>query len=196
MKKLYSSTSEKTRAYRLRNLEKVRVREKAWDEKNREKRNAISAAWRARNRRKWLESSRASYERNKEKSQSRTRDWKERNKERNAASELAYREKNREKVLATYKDYRERHPERSLHDGAVRRSRIKKGKIAKITAAQLRDRLSMFGGMCWMCGEKADQVDHVIPLSGGGLHVLANLRPACGRCNRKKGKRRIAATTG
>lgn len=57
------------------------------------------------------------------------------------------------------------------------------------TADQLEDRLSMFAG-CWMCGGERDEsfhVDHVKPLSKGGWHCLANLRPACGPCNISKG---------
>lgn len=57
------------------------------------------------------------------------------------------------------------------------------------TVAQLEERLSMFAG-CWMCGAELDggmHIDHVKPLSKGGWHCLANLRPACGPCNLSKG---------
>lgn len=57
------------------------------------------------------------------------------------------------------------------------------------TVAQLEERLSMFAG-CWMCGCERDEsfhIDHVKPLSKGGWHCLANLRPACGPCNMSKG---------
>lgn len=53
------------------------------------------------------------------------------------------------------------------------------------TEQQLRARLSMFAG-CWLCAGEATTVDHVKPLSKGGSHMLANLRPACGPCNSGK----------
>lgn len=46
--------------------------------------------------------------------------------------------------------------------------------------------------VCWMCGAPVFQggnlhMDHVIPISKGGLHCADNLRPACGPCNLRKG---------
>lgn len=52
------------------------------------------------------------------------------------------------------------------------------------------------GGACEYCGEpmvrRGDKdreatIDHVQPLSAGGLTVLANLRMCCRRCNQDKG---------
>lgn len=57
------------------------------------------------------------------------------------------------------------------------------------TSSQLMERLSMFPG-CWICGCALGEdfhVDHVKPLSRGGWHCLANLRPACPACNLSKG---------
>ena len=36
------------------------------------------------------------------------------------------------------------------------------------------------------CTADPENWDHVKPLSKGGAHMLANLRPACGHCNRRK----------
>lgn len=47
-----------------------------------------------------------------------------------------------------------------------------------------RDTLLAPGPPCfWQCGRPADTADHLIPRSLGGNHTLANLVPACGRCN-------------
>lgn len=69
-----------------------------------------------------------------------------------------------------------------------RAARQKAVAFLPFTADQLVARLSMFRG-CWMCGGTADQIDHVKPLVAGGWHILANLRPACGSCNSRKGGR-------
>ena len=42
---------------------------------------------------------------------------------------------------------------------------------------------------CLYCGDPADHVDHFIPLSRGGLHVISNLVPACAACNTSKGNK-------
>ena len=44
-----------------------------------------------------------------------------------------------------------------------------------------------WGHVCWRCGVYAGTVDHVVPVILGGGHDLANLRPACGRCNSSTG---------
>src|SRR6476619_574436 len=42
-------------------------------------------------------------------------------------------------------------------------------------------------GYSWQyCGAGAENLDHVLPRSGGGLHVWENVVAACRRCNAKK----------
>lgn len=62
------------------------------------------------------------------------------------------------------------------------------------------NRLEVFmadGYTCYLCGKKTDPrksyphpksptIDHVIPISKGGLHERANCRTACARCNSAK----------
>lgn len=43
-----------------------------------------------------------------------------------------------------------------------------------------------FDGLCAYCGDKADTIDHVIPVSRGGGSGRGNLLPACALCNTRK----------
>jgi 5-methylcytosine-specific restriction endonuclease McrA len=45
------------------------------------------------------------------------------------------------------------------------------------------------GWICQYCGNAAENVDHVIPKSRGGLHAWDNVVAACRRCNSKKENR-------
>ena len=59
------------------------------------------------------------------------------------------------------------------------------------TSLELLDgKLAYWGWRCWIngpaCTEDPENWDHVKPLSKGGAHMLANHRPACGHCNRRK----------
>lgn len=48
----------------------------------------------------------------------------------------------------------------------------------------------MHGGMCGICKKFIDgnfHVDHVIPLSKGGMHGYVNVQPAHPECNLRKG---------
>src|SRR5690606_18230624 len=69
----------------------------------------------------------------------------------------------------------------------VRQSLLKASTLP-FTKAELDARMEYYG-KCWICGGPWDQVDHVKPLSKGGPNILANLRPACGTCNRRKGNK-------
>lgn len=66
-----------------------------------------------------------------------------------------------------------------------RRALLEKVLVIPFSRDQLLQRWSMFAG-CWMCGATPTSTDHVKPLSRGGPHILANLRPACGPCNSRK----------
>jgi 5-methylcytosine-specific restriction endonuclease McrA len=58
--------------------------------------------------------------------------------------------------------------------------------ITYCTPERIQARWDMWGSMCYVCGDTATSTDHVIPVSRGGLHVPANLRPICGSCNSTK----------
>lgn len=45
---------------------------------------------------------------------------------------------------------------------------------------------------CGYCGEEADEVDHVEPLSLGGSNGDTNLVACCGFCNRSKGAKPLS----
>ena len=53
-----------------------------------------------------------------------------------------------------------------------------------------RGRQSLHGvtqGRCLYCGDRSESIDHVLPLSRGGLSVTENCVPACLACNGQKG---------
>jgi 5-methylcytosine-specific restriction endonuclease McrA len=53
-------------------------------------------------------------------------------------------------------------------------------------AILLRDRYR-----CWVCGGRATQVDHVVPISAGGPRLdPRNLRAICKRCNVRRARER------
>lgn len=45
------------------------------------------------------------------------------------------------------------------------------------------------GWVCQYCGSPAENLDHVVPKSRGGLHVWENVVAACRRCNSRKENR-------
>lgn len=64
------------------------------------------------------------------------------------------------------------------------------GIVVEFTPTQKAARFALWNGRCWMCGiAGATEEDHVKPISKGGSHCLANLRPICKHCNTSKGGR-------
>lgn len=69
---------------------------------------------------------------------------------------------------------------------ANRRVRIL-GAAGTSDEGQRKARAEMYGGLCYLCGQPATAMDHVIPLAKGGTNWPANLRPICAHCNGVKG---------
>ena len=58
----------------------------------------------------------------------------------------------------------------------------------KLRARRWRQSLHrMTGQRCLYCGEASESIDHVHPLSRGGMSVTENCVPACLGCNGRKG---------
>jgi len=69
----------------------------------------------------------------------------------------------------------------------IRNQRRKLRNEARRLAPQVH---AMWGPICFYCNnEIANTIDHVVPLCKGGTNDLSNLRPACQRCNVKKGNK-------
>ena len=68
-----------------------------------------------------------------------------------------------------------------------RKAQLKRQAPSRIPVKALRKRFDQFDGRCAYCGESGDmQIEHVQPVSKGGLHDLANIVPACRSCNYSK----------
>lgn len=139
----------------------------------------------------------------------RQRRYKKLNKVRLAARDAEYFQANKDRFAQRQRNWWKTNPERarlfreawraanpdrlraSRRNSEARRRAMKAQVLAApFTLRQLAARMSMFGGKCWICRKSEwEHVDHVKPLSKGGAHILANLRPACEPCNRSKAAR-------
>lgn len=113
------------------------------------------------------------YLKNKELIISRSAQYQKDNKEKTNVKNSAYKKTDKGKIVNKRAKYIRRQQE----------------KIGYFTKEQLEGRISVYGGLCYLCGKIANTIDHVIPLARGGSNFPANLRPACFDCNLKKGKK-------
>jgi 5-methylcytosine-specific restriction endonuclease McrA len=78
---------------------------------------------------------------------------------------------------------------RLYHREKSRRRKLqqKKQTAWKISVLQLRARFCKFHNACAYCGSTVQiQIEHVIPISKGGIHHINNIVPACKICNYSK----------
>ncbi len=68
-----------------------------------------------------------------------------------------------------------------------RRARRRSNLVLPFTQEQLLARMAYWGSRCYMCRGPWNAIEHVKPVSWGGGHLLANLRPSCTSCNTRKG---------
>ena len=67
-----------------------------------------------------------------------------------------------------------------------------KGMSGVVTHIEWQTVLYKFKHACAYCGATSDlEQDHVVPLSHGGANVIANIVPACKRCNASKGAKNV-----
>lgn len=179
-----------------------------WHARNREYRKSYNAAraeqqseysreWYARNADSLNAHRRSKYNANLDSERRRTRRYHARNRAAVNARRKAWRAANRDIVSARaatrrianpeyIKQWRRENRAKVRNYWHVRRAHKLAAEPVQFSDAQLVQRMAMFSG-CWICGGPAEHIDHVKPLSKGGMHVLANLRPACATCNTRKG---------
>jgi 5-methylcytosine-specific restriction endonuclease McrA len=177
--------------------EKNREGSRKWYEENREK--VLEKAHERRrkyyeeNREKVLERKRKYREENREMLRERARKWYEENREKAHESNRKYREENPEKGRECKRKWREENPEKERAKRAKRRALKNKVTVGDLTAIARVYDLATNGDSvpCYLCGKvipKGERhVDHIIPLSKGGLHTASNLAIACAKCNMSKG---------
>lgn len=69
----------------------------------------------------------------------------------------------------------------------IARSAARRALTGGVTTAEVRAVLASCDGRCAYCFALAPlELDHIVPLASGGMHVASNLAPACRRCNRSK----------
>lgn len=171
-----------------------------WYAKNREREIAKSTKWHKANPETGRAYSKARYWKDPEGAKKANKEYREKNSvaylaqkhSKRAASLEESRERERlwrasspDSIAERKRAYRKSNPNIRVNERANyhrRRALMTHGP----TGAEIQAKLDYHGNLCWMCGDIGTAIDHVKPLAKGGLHMLANLRPACGPCNSRK----------
>ena len=153
-----------------------RLRSQAWREANRERHRDYQRQYR-------LNHADECRERNKK--------WDLEHPELVAEYKRTFADNNPEAVNESSRKWRRNHPE---HKRTLTRQR--RAKILEvggtITTEEWKAVVEKYGPACLCCKEiRALTMDHVIPVSEGGPHVIGNVQPLCLNCNSSKGTKTI-----
>ncbi|TMZ72779.1 HNH endonuclease [Klebsiella pneumoniae] len=111
-----------------------------------------------------------------------SRAWKRNNKERVRTYNAEWRKRNPEYG----RDWKRKNPQRKR---AYRHARKTSGTLLVRDWRRLCNR---YGNKCAYCESMEPlTVDHIIPVTRGGLHTIGNVLPACLSCNSSKGRKFI-----
>ena len=178
--------------------ERVRKRTKAWREKNRERHRANERRRRAERmesdpeyRRAVRERSHRYRERHADRRAAAYRKWARENPERGRARNRLWAERHREKTRQKVRAWRTKNPDKARDlwrvNKARRRARLYQAPGGS-NRTQLRDRWEYYGGRCWICGEEATSIDHVIPLFEGRIELASEPSARLLRVQQQQGR--------
>lgn len=110
-----------------------------------------------------------------------------------------YYDENREEIIRHNIEYARQHPDdikrnkkkfNTLHPESRREQKYRyraRKYNATIEKFAKQDVIDTYGDKCFYCiSGNFEHLDHYIPLSKGGNHSLANVRPSCAKCNLHK----------
>jgi len=192
------------------NKEKVKEQAKAYREANKDKKKE----WYEANKERILSKGKEYRETNKQKKLDRDRNYREANREKLLEGQRNYRENNRGKLSTRQKKYYEDNENKRKRIERGRLYRHSNRAVLKARDERRRDRLKLQNNqtitpdfisilfrdsqLCPYCGKKMLDVtenildrkslDHLIPISKGGLHAQHNVTVCCYSCNSRKNR--------
>src|SRR5438105_3230270 len=124
--------------------------------------------------------------RNADRARAAMRRWRERHPEAHRAENAAYYARHAERLKRRIGAYH-------LANPAIVRAKSQKHRALRLaaegsfTAGEWTELVDSYSGRCAYCGDNAKlEPDHRVALSRGGSNRIANILPACHRCNARK----------
>ncbi len=132
---------------------------------------------------------RAFYEENREAERERCREYYKTIADDVCRRTREYQKNNPDIVLKQKRAWRKSNAEKVRLYARRYRALVRDAPVNDLTEDQVADVWAEYNGICYIpgCGAEAKELDHIVPLSGGGGNTKSNVAPACVNCNRSKG---------
>ena len=174
-----------------RPVERFRPRNLSLDGYNslcRECENENSRRWRANNKGRVAELNREFYEANREKRLTYHREYRQANRDYFREEMKRFRQKYPNYHRDYVREWSRRNPDKVKAQDNARRAAKRSG--GRFTAEEWVALKQRYDYHCLRCGRREPEIrlsaDHVIPLSKGGINIIANIQPLCKSCNTAK----------
>jgi len=181
---------EKSKQWRLNNLDKARERDRAREAARKDERKEYRA--RTAEHRKVYQ--KAYTDANKERLLAYNREYYQKNTTAVKARIKALNEAKPEFYADIHRRWKKANPDACRAMGNNRRTRLA-GNGGSYTAQEWIDLKAFYGNRCLMCNRPESEVlltfDHVIPVLHGGTSDISNAAPLCKSCNSKKGTKTL-----
>jgi hypothetical protein len=173
--------------YRERNREKRAASNKRWRELNPEKSAALKKAWAERHREEIAAQKKLYRQSNSQKISQYGKKFRELHREEIAARKKVYRKLNRERLGEYAKKFNKRKPELKSERSRKRRAK-QRNSVIPLTANERQSMLVMERTRQELQTEtgRVYHIDHILPISHGGIHHPINLRILDGGENTSK----------
>lgn len=173
--------------YREAHRQELRAAARQYEESHRDQKRASDRRYRAENREAVLEGMRRYYAAHRDRVIASVHNYRAAHIEEQRARGREWSRANRVHRRPYFKKWRDAHPS-LVQAGRRRRRACKAGVLNTLTAREWADIQVAWGRRCAYCGRgdvKLTQ-DHMVPISKGGAHAVANVVPACLSCNSRK----------
>ena len=194
-KKDYSAKNKyRIKEYYAKNRLVIAAKKKKFRAKgeNRDAARAYQKEYLAKNKSATLARAKEYYAKNRDVILAKGKEYEAKNKEARAAHQKAYRAKNRPSIAAKEMEYRAKNPEKGRAKNHRRRVRMMggDGKIDPAISKWSKAWHALKKVRCYWCEEtfspKACHEDHIVAVSIGGQHEIANMCISCAPCNLRK----------
>ena len=117
------------------------------------------------------------------------RAWREENRERERETRRRYHQENRDQLLAQRRKHRAENPHGDWESDYRKRSRAA-GCIPVVRSFTREELVAHWGNgeRCIYCDGPFEQIDHLTPVSLGGVHAVETVVPCCADCNQAGGR--------
>lgn len=182
---------EKAKKYREDNKEYCKEYKKQYYEENKEEISEKYKKYQEDNKEKIKEYKKQYYEKNKKEILEKCKQYREENKEEIKKRKRKYREENKEKIAESNKRWQKENPEK-VFNRAQKRRLLEESQGSGVTKEQWLEMMYYFDFKCAYSGvyiggnSEHRTIDHIVPLSKGGLNEIWNLVPMYSNYNSSK----------